>query len=102
MLMSPSALGAQKGGRISYLELLKIGYACLRAKEAIIKERCGPALPTSCRDRRADDEMLLFVGLRRAARTFAATKRSRPRFARGRLQRCVPSVLCLAVPSDVS
>lgn len=45
-LFSPSSLGADKGGRITYLELLKIGHACLKSKEALIKERCvGPCGP---------------------------------------------------------
>jgi hypothetical protein len=53
-LASPSTLGAQKGGHITYLELLKLGYACLRAKDTIIKERCGLVASASRAGREAD------------------------------------------------
>jgi hypothetical protein len=90
-LASPSTLGAQKGGHITYLELLKLGYACLRAKETIIKERCGLVASASRAGREADGYLSILPGLTKAARTSGATRRSRPKSAQGHSQPFVPS-----------
>lgn len=53
-LLSPSAKGVEKGGRITFAELLRIGHDCLEQKIIVINERsvhdCVSSLNLGCGD----------------------------------------------------